>query len=114
MIFIIFTGLCLLEIFQQNLLRRRAPAAAQWVKNTTTAPQVAVEVWVPFLAQCNGLKDLEFDIRKLLELINELRKVAGYNINTETSAAFLYTNNERSEREIREIIPFTIVSKRIK
>ena len=43
-----------------------------------------------------------------------LVKVAGYKINTQKSLAFLYTNNERSEREIEEIIPFTIAAKRIK
>ena len=53
-------------------------------------------------------------IRKLLELINEFIKVTGYKINTEKSLAFLYTNNEISEREIRESIPFTIATKRIK
>ena len=52
--------------------------------------------------------------RKLLELINEFSKVAGYKINTQKSAAFLYSNNERSEREIQETTPFTITSKRIK
>ena len=52
--------------------------------------------------------------RKLLEIINEFGKVAGYKINIQNSVAFLYTNNEISEREIKEIIPFTIVSKRIK
>ena len=52
--------------------------------------------------------------RKLLELINEYSKVAGYKINTEKSLAFLYTNNERTEREIKETIPFTIATKRIK
>ena len=52
--------------------------------------------------------------RKLLELINEFRKVAGYKINAQKSLAFLYTNNERSEREIKETIPFTIATKRIK
>ena len=46
----------------------------------------------------------------LLELINEFDKVAGYKINTEKSTAFLY-NNERSGREIRETIPFSITSK---
>ena len=50
---------------------------------------------------------------KLLEL-NEFGKAAGYKINTQKSPAFLYTNNERSEREIRKIIPLTITSKRIK
>ena len=52
--------------------------------------------------------------RKLLELINEFSKVAEYKINTQKSVAFLYTNNKRSEREIKEIILFTIASKRIK
>ena len=52
--------------------------------------------------------------RKLLELINEFGKVAGYKINAQNSLAFLYTNNERSEREIKETIPFTIATKRIK
>ena len=52
--------------------------------------------------------------RKLLELINEFGKVAGYKINTQKSAAFLYTDNKRSEIEIKETIPFTITSKRIK
>ena len=53
-------------------------------------------------------------IRKLLELINEFNKVAGYKINTQKSLAFLYTNNEKSEREIKESISFTIATKRIK
>ena len=45
--------------------------------------------------------------RKLLELINEYNKVSGYKINTHKSLAFLYTNNEKTEREIKETIPFT-------
>ena len=53
-------------------------------------------------------------IRKLLELISEFSKVAGYKINTQKLLAFLYTNNEKSEREIKESIPFTIATKRIK
>ena len=53
-------------------------------------------------------------IRKLLELISEFSKVAGYKINTQKSLAFLYTNNEKSERENKESIPFTIATKRIK
>ena len=53
-------------------------------------------------------------IRKLLELISEFSKVLGYKINTQKSLAFLYTNNEKSEREIRESIPFTSTTKRIK
>ena len=53
-------------------------------------------------------------IRKLLELISEFSKVAGYKINTGKPLACLYTNNEKSEREIKESISFTIVTKRIK
>ena len=53
-------------------------------------------------------------IRKLLGLRNEYSKVAGYKINTQKSLAFLYTNNEKTEREIKESIPFTIARKRIK
>ena len=53
-------------------------------------------------------------IRKLLELIKQFSKVAGYKTNTQKSLAFLYTNNEKSEREIKELIPFTIATKRIK
>ena len=53
-------------------------------------------------------------IRKLLEFINEFGKVAGNKINTEKSLALLYTNNKRSEREIKETIPFTITLKRVK
>ena len=52
--------------------------------------------------------------RKVLELINEFGKVAGYKMNTQKSLVFLYTNDEKSEREIKETIPFTIVTKRTK
>jgi len=53
-------------------------------------------------------------IRKLLELINEYSKVSGYKINTQKSITFLYTSNEKTEREIKETISFTIATKRIK
>ena len=52
--------------------------------------------------------------RKLLELMNEYSKVAGYEINIQRSHAFLYISNEKTEREIKETIPFTIATKRIK
>ena len=52
--------------------------------------------------------------RKSLRFINEYSKVAGYKINTQKSLAFLYTNNEKTEREIKETIPFTIATERIK
>ena len=50
-------------------------------------------------------------IGKLPELISEFSKVAGYKINTQKSPAFLYTNNEKSEREIKELSPFTTATK---
>ena len=53
-------------------------------------------------------------IRKLLELISEFSKVSGCKINTRKSPAFLYDKNEKSEREIKESIPFTIATKIIK
>ena len=52
--------------------------------------------------------------RKLLELINEFGKGAGYKINAQRSLAFLYSNAEKSEREIKETLPFTTATKRIK
>ena len=51
--------------------------------------------------------------RTLLEVINEYSKVAGYKINTQKSPAFLYTNNEKTERDIKETVPFIIVTRRI-
>ena len=52
--------------------------------------------------------------KKLLELIHEFSKVAGYEINAQKSVAFLYTNNEATGREIKELIPLTIAPKTIK
>ena len=60
------------------------------------------------------IENPKHSIIKLLELISEIGKVAGYKINTQKSLAFLYTNNENSERKIKESIPFTIAAKRIK
>ena len=60
------------------------------------------------------IENLKDTTRKLLELINEYSKVARYKINTQKSLAFLYTNNEKTEREIKETIPFTIATKRVK
>ena len=59
-------------------------------------------------------ENLKDTIRKLLELISEFSKVTGQKINTQKSLAFLYTNNEKSEREIKESTPFMIATKRIK
>ena len=52
-------------------------------------------------------------IRKLLEVISEFSKVAGYKINTQKSLAFLHTDNEKSQREIKESIPFTMQQKEL-
>ena len=53
-------------------------------------------------------------IGKLLELISEINKVAGYKINAQKSLVFLCTNNKNAERATKESIPFTIATKRIK
>ena len=60
------------------------------------------------------IENPEDTTRKLLGLTNEFSQVAGYKINTQKTITILYTNNERSGREIRETISFTTVSKRIK
>ena len=52
--------------------------------------------------------------QKFLELIQEFSKAEGYKINARKSVAFLYTNNEAEEREIKESIPFTIAPKPIR
>ena len=60
------------------------------------------------------IENLKDAIRNLLELINEFNKVSGYKINTENSSEILYTNNEKSEREIKETTPLTTATERIK
>ena len=52
--------------------------------------------------------------KKLLDLINEFINTAGYKVNTQKSKAFLYTNNETAETEIRKKIPFDIATRKIK
>ena len=51
--------------------------------------------------------------KKLLDLVNEFSQVAGYVFNIQKSVAFLYTNNERSEREIKETILFIIILRKL-
>jgi retron-type reverse transcriptase len=58
------------------------------------------------------LKDPKNSTQKLLDIINSYSKVAGYKINLQKSLAFLYTNNEQTEKEYMETIPFTTVSKK--
>ena len=60
------------------------------------------------------IENPEDNTRKLLELINEYSKVSGYKFNSQKSLAFLYTNNEKTKRETKETIPFTIATNRIK
>jgi hypothetical protein len=60
------------------------------------------------------LKDTKNSTQKLLDAINSYSKVAGYKINTRKSLAFLYTNNEQTEKEYMKTIPITIASKKIK
>ena len=60
------------------------------------------------------IKNSKGSFRNLLELISEFSKVARHKINTQKSLAFLHTNNEKSEREIKESITFTIATKLIK
>ena len=52
--------------------------------------------------------------KKLLDLINEFSKTAGYKVNSQKSKAFLYTNNETTEIEIRGKVPFDIATRKIK
>ena len=60
-----------------------------------------------------NIENTKDSIRKLLELISEFSKVAGYKINTQKSLGFLCTNNEKSEREIKESISFTLKQKEL-
>jgi hypothetical protein len=58
------------------------------------------------------LKDPKNSAPKLLDTLNSYSKVAGYKINLQKSLAFLYANNEKTEKEYKETIPFTIASKK--
>ena len=68
----------------------------------------------PGRLQSMGLLRVRHDWVTELNWVNEYSKVAGYEINAQKSLASLYTNNEKTEREIKETIPFTIAMKRIK
>ena len=71
-------------------------------------------IFQAIVLECIVIENPKDSTGKLLELINEYSKVAGYKINTQKTIAFLYTNNEKTEREIKESLPFTIAMKRIK
>ena len=83
----------------RNQRRKRNKRNPNWKRRskTVTADDLILYIQNP-----------EEATRKLLELINEFGKVAGYKINEQKSLAFLYTNNKSSKREIKETIPFTI------
>ena len=77
--------------------------------------QIRKEVKLLLFADCMTLyiKNPKDSISKLLELISEFSKIAGYKINTEKSLAFVCTNNEKSEREIKKSVPFTTATKEL-
>ena len=60
------------------------------------------------------LEDYTVSAPKLLKVITNFSEVSGYKINAEKSQAFLYTNNELKESQIKNELPFTIAKKRIK
>ena len=60
------------------------------------------------------MENLTDSTKSLLELIHEFSEVAGYKINVQKSVAFLYTNNEATERQVNKLIPFTIAPRNIK
>ena len=96
-----------LEVLATAIREGKEIKSIQIRKEEAKLPQLADGM----ILYMENLKDI---IRKLLELINAFRKVAGYKINTQKSLAFLYTNNEKSEKEIKESIPFTIATEIIK
>ena len=86
--------------------------AEKEIKGTKTGKEVKLSLFADdMILYIENPKDTT---RKLPELINEYSKVVGFKINTQKSFAFLYNNNEKTEREIKETIPFTIATKRIK
>ena len=91
-------------------------ATAIWAEKEIKGIQIGKEVKFSLFADDKILyiENPKDSTRKLLELVNEYSKVAVYKINTQKWLAFLYTNNEKVENEIKETIPFTIAMKRIK
>ena len=82
------------------------------IKGIQIRKEVKLSLFVDDMILC--IENPKDATRKQLELINEFGKVIGYKINTEKSLAFLYTNVESSEREIKETVPLTTATKRIK
>ena len=86
--------------------------AEKEIKGIQTGKEVELSLFADDMILC--IENPKDSTRKLLELVNEYSKVAVYKINTQKSLAFLYTNNEKVEKEIKETIPFTIAMKIIK
>ena len=104
---------CLLLPLIFNILLKVLAAAIREVKEIKEIQSGKEEVKLSLFQDMILYVENPKDYQKLLELIQEFGKVKGNKINTQKSTAFLYINNERAEREIREAIPFTIASKRI-
>ena len=106
---------CLLSPLLFNIVLEVLATAIREVKEIKVIQIGKEEVKVSLFADdILYLENPKDSTRKLLECIYEFGKVTGYKINTQKSTAFLYTNNERAEKEIREAIQFTIASKKIK
>ena len=100
-----------LAIFIQIVLEVLAIAIRQEIKGIQIGKE---EVKLSLFADDMTLyiENPQDDTKKLLEVINEFSKVAGYKMNIQKSVAFLYTNNKLSERVIKETISFIIASKK--
>ena len=96
------------NIIQQSAVIYRILATAIGEEKDIQGIQIG-EVKLPLFADDMILytENPRDSIKKLVELITEFSKDAGYKINTQKLLAFLYTNNEKSEREIKESVPFT-------
>ena len=104
-----------LATFTQHSFRSPSTAIREGKQikgNQTGKEEVKLSLFADNMILC--IENPKYATRKLLELINELNKVAVYKINIQKSITVLYPNNKISEREIKETILFTIASKRIK
>ena len=103
----------LTNIIQHSL---RSPSTAVREEKEIIGIQIGKEVKLSLFADdmILNIENPKDATRKLLELINEFSKITGYKVNTQKSLVFLYTNNERPEREIKKTIQLTTETKRIK
>ena len=103
---------CPLSPLLFNIVLATAIRAEEEIKGIQIGKEVKLSLFADDMILC--IENPKDSTRKLLELINEYSKVAGYKIITQKSLSFLYTNNEKIEREIKETIPFTTAMKRMK